>query len=584
MVIALPLISHTIVKAQEPFLPGNISPAYEATGISPTHPLRSSDFVDPDSGALSGGSHYASQWQVTNISGNYTNPVFDSGIDTANLVEVILPLGILGPNTTYYWHVRHQDDIGYWSNWSLETSFTTVASKSPSTPYNNAPANETFDILLTPLLKSSPFNDPDVEDTHLASRWQIRHESGTYDSPIFDSSVDESNLTEISMSLGYLEYDTTYYWHVRYQDSYGNWSAYSNEISFATVATLVPNQPVHVSPKDSAIDVSRAPTFLSSNFSDPESKDTHTASQWQIRHESETYDSPIFDTSIDESNLTEIRLSSGYLEYGTTYYWHVRYRDSYGNWSAYSLDASFTTIPTKSPLRPQSISTPDDGDSVSLTPTLQSSEFFDLDEGDSHIASQWQITTNPEDYSSPAYDSGIDTANLVEITVPSETLIPDTTYYWHVRYQDSYDNWSSYSFNDLFTTSTSTAITTDVTAKFSVSTALPATGQTITITDTSTGDIISWAWDFGDGTTQEWTKETRPNSSEVSHAYSAEGIYTLSLQVSNLGEVNTKTRAIKASGPISSSGGGLPIYIWIVIPVVIIGGAAAVIVYRRRQV
>jgi len=38
---------------------------------------------------------------------------------------VDVPEGILLYNTTYCWHVRHQDGNGAWSAWSDETSFTT---------------------------------------------------------------------------------------------------------------------------------------------------------------------------------------------------------------------------------------------------------------------------------------------------------------------------------------------------------------------------------------------------------------------------------------------------------------------------
>jgi len=88
---------------------------------------------------------------------------------------------------------------------------------------------------------------------------------------------------------------------------------------------------------------------------------------------------------------------------------------------------------------------------VILTPVLQSSSFSDL-EGNAHVASQWQITAVPRDYSSPAFDSGEDTDDLTSISVPGGTLSYSTTYYWRVRHKDSYGNWSNWSLETSFTT------------------------------------------------------------------------------------------------------------------------------------
>jgi PKD repeat protein len=55
----------------------------------------------------------------------------------------------------------------------------------------------------------------------------------------------------------------------------------------------------------------------------------------------------------------------------------------------------------------------------------------------------------------------------------------------------------------------------------------------IQFTDTSTGDINTWQWDFGDGTT---SKKQNP-----SHTYVKDGSYTVSLTVSGPGGSDTKT-------------------------------------------
>jgi len=108
----------------------------------------------------------------------------------------------------------------------------TAGAAAPNRPSNLSPANGTYSISLTHTFLSS--SDPSA--THAASQWQITTAPGNYTGPslVFDSGVDKSSLTQLDMPAGVLAVNTTYYWHVRYQDSHDNWSAYSRETSFAT--------------------------------------------------------------------------------------------------------------------------------------------------------------------------------------------------------------------------------------------------------------------------------------------------------------------------------------------------------------
>jgi internalin A len=104
-----------------PNRPSNITPLVLGSGVSLTPVLSTSPFSDPNPSDT----HAASQWQISTYSGDYTNPVFDGGIDTSNLTSITVPFLKLTYSTKYYWHVRYQDNNGAWSEYSEETSFTT---------------------------------------------------------------------------------------------------------------------------------------------------------------------------------------------------------------------------------------------------------------------------------------------------------------------------------------------------------------------------------------------------------------------------------------------------------------------------
>jgi len=105
-----------------PDQPTNVAPSAGAVRQILTPTLESSAY----SGDFA---HTSSQWQVTTTSGDYSAPVYDSGDDAINLITVTLPSGVLtvlDRGTTYYWHVRHKNLVG-WSAWSAETYFSTKA-------------------------------------------------------------------------------------------------------------------------------------------------------------------------------------------------------------------------------------------------------------------------------------------------------------------------------------------------------------------------------------------------------------------------------------------------------------------------
>jgi len=108
-----------------PNTPVNVSPANGATEIPLVATLQSSAFSD----TWTSHTHAASHWQIAAANDFSTSPplVWDSGRQTGNLTEIAVPAGVLQDGATYYWRVRHQDNVGARSAWSAATWFVITA-------------------------------------------------------------------------------------------------------------------------------------------------------------------------------------------------------------------------------------------------------------------------------------------------------------------------------------------------------------------------------------------------------------------------------------------------------------------------
>lgn len=321
----------------QPRAPVAITPAPSAVDVAPDVTLGASAFDDPDSWD----SHQASQWQLhhKNSSNDFSELVFDSGIDSTALEALPMPAGTLEYKGVYFWRVRYQDSVGSWSEWSTPASFTVQENAAPARPTNLTPGANATGISVLPTLSATDFSDSG--DPHVATQWQMREQgsAGDYSSTVYDSSESGSPITSLELPVS-LSLDTTYLWRVRYQDIYGLWSAWSFETAFTTGANLPPAQPSGISPGNMAIDVTLTPTLSASAFSDPNGDDYHASSQWELCDSDENV---ILDSGATATALTSISVAGGVLEYLSNYCWRVRYQDGNGQWSPWSQLSYFTT-------------------------------------------------------------------------------------------------------------------------------------------------------------------------------------------------------------------------------------------------
>lgn len=136
----------------------------------------------------------------------------------------------------------------------------------------------------------------------------------------------------------------------------------------------------------------------------------------------------------------------GDIEY--VYVWNNRALNSTDAGTLHSNPYVIFSAPTNSPPNTPTISA---GTPTTTTVTLTGSAFSDPDGGDTHAASQWQVTTSADTgYASPVISTGDDATNKTSYNATG--LTANTAYIARVRYKDSAGNYSSYATNASFTT------------------------------------------------------------------------------------------------------------------------------------
>jgi hypothetical protein len=93
---------------------------------------------------------------------------------------------------------------------------------------------DTESVNLTPVLQTDLFSDPDANDTHARSRWQIFREQD--DVCVLDI-ISPSSLTALDIPKLILTEDTLYRWRVKFYDNHGSPSEWSEFFTFTTITT-----------------------------------------------------------------------------------------------------------------------------------------------------------------------------------------------------------------------------------------------------------------------------------------------------------------------------------------------------------
>ncbi|MGH8488503.1 MAG: LamG-like jellyroll fold domain-containing protein [Gammaproteobacteria bacterium] len=165
------------------------------------------------------------------------------------------------------------------------------------------------------------------------------------------------------------------------------------------------------------------------------------------------------------------------------------------------------------------------------------------------VSLSWNASTGAAGYqlsygpSSGNYTSNVDVGNTASHTL---TELQAGKYYIAAKaYKYNSGNrrsWSGFSNEAIATISTSR---TAPTASFSANRTSGVAPLTVTFTDSSTGNITTWSWDFGDGTTS--------TAKSAAKTYTSPGRYTVGLTVTGPAGSDTATRTISVgtSAPVA---------------------------------
>jgi hypothetical protein len=374
-----------------------------------SNPPEAFNKIEPGNGAINQPINLPLDWQNSTGAESYQYCIDTSNDDACSSwvstdTTSSVNLSGLSYNTTYFWQVRaingegttYAND-GYWQfNTRLEPIPPGAFSKS-------SPGDTTTSVSLDPTLE-----------------WGTSTGATSYEY-CYDTTGDQacSNWidvgTNLSVSLSGLEYQTTYYWQVRANNTDGTTYANGDDTSEWSFTTRLapPEAFSKISPGDTASSVSINPTL-----------------DWDPSNGASSYEY-CYDTSNDHTcstwhntgSSTMVSLSS--LTYSTTYYWQVRAinQDSttYAN-GAESNDWSFTTRAAPIYPGPFSKTNPSNGSTgVEFNLTLY-----------------WETSTYTTEYEY-CYDttndnvcsSWISTGTTSSVNLSS--LSSETTYYWQVR-------------------------------------------------------------------------------------------------------------------------------------------------------
>jgi len=479
-------------KNQPPSIPNSPNPSNGTINVNLSINICWSPCVDPEGDPVTYDVFFGTTSNPLKVVGNQTTTSYNPGI--------------LSFGTIYYWKIIAWDNHSAHSIGSL-WHFMTHVNNPPNIPSNPTPANGATNIPINTDL-SWTGGDSDPGDTV------------TYDiyfGPTNPPPIQSHNQTGTTYDTGTMIYSTMYYWKIKSWDNHGE-SITGPTWGFTTHVNNPPNIPSSPTPSNGATSIIIT-TDLSWTGGDPDAGDTVTY---------DVYFGTTNPPSIRVHNQSGITYDTGTMTYSTTHYWKIKSWDNHGA-STTGPTWNFTTQPQPNnpPNTPGSPTPANGATNIPINSDL-SWTGGDPDTGDTATYDVYYGTIN-----SPPKVIG----NQTSTTYNLPTLAYSTQYYWKIIAWDN-DNVSTSGLLWSFTTTSEPSQPSPpppATPENSKPTAKAGgpyqgfVGEEIQFNGLksfdSDGKIVSYKWEYGDG--------TNGTGNITTHSYSRKGTYTIILTVTD---------------------------------------------------
>jgi hypothetical protein len=542
-----------IVPENQPVQISDTTPADESVNVSVDISFLNVTLADPEGDLFS--------WNISTSPDVGSN----SSSNATNGTKQCL-LSDLAYETTYTWSV-HTTDGSHWTNDTF--TFTTVIDPRNQSPRCSSPAPINGTMGVPTNLSEISINLTDREGDLL--NWTIQT------SPDVDSSngTSEGNGTK-TCALSALQLNTTYTWYVNATDN-GSGNTTSKWYIFTTESN---DPPVFsaISPSNGSTGVSVDTTSLSLTIEDHE----NDSFNWSI-----TTSPAIGNTSgTNASNGTKARTVSG-LTYSTTYTWYVSSKDTGSNgWT--NATYWFTTADAPSsggwsppPEPPQPVNHPPHQPAPPMGPTAvqlgvnynYSSSSYDRNGDRVRLRFDW------DDGSLSNWSAYVVSNASISFTHTWDSL---SSYQVKVIAQDENGTLSNWSDPLIVTVSEAPANLEPPIPIINISQNATA-NQTIVFGASGNFDpdtiIVSYLWDFGDGTTGTGEKPT--------HSYTEPGVYQVTVVLVDAhGNRYTKTSFVTVAAAVDATQKeqqNVFVPLFLALGCLLIIGVCLVIVLRKHQ-
>ena len=372
-------------------------------------------FDTDDFTVLSGSdTHVKTDWIVIEKDTNIR--IFENLNDYNNLTSFTMPIGILTPGKEYSVLVKYYGNNGISPIGSKDfiVDEDAVSIATPIISIEGEPSN----ISLSPTITTSPFTVVKGSDTHVATTWILRDDNGNI---ILSSYNNTINKTSFTLPNNLLSPDTSYTIEVKHigvntESNFSIRDFITLNIAVDTPVLTVQGEPTNVP---------SGPTINTSNFNVTQGSDTHVSTDWIV---TTTTGTVVYQSIGDTTNLTNITLPPGTLQFNTTYEFKARF---HGNLYTTAFGVKQATTAQLVVIDTPSVTVQGEPSSVPTGPQLSSTPFSVSSGSDTHQSTDWIITDLNNNV---IWNSLADTTNLTSIQVPSNTLQANTPYIVKVKY------------------------------------------------------------------------------------------------------------------------------------------------------